>query len=85
MPTYLLITIPLPLYDGFLEKLDMSSRAYEIMMAASLERTRSDDHFTRAMKILCRADEAELLLDHANRLYPDAAPDITRAIRSAGA
>jgi len=74
----------LPLYDGFLEKLEMSSRAYEIMIGATIERTRSEGHFARAMKILCRADEAEMLLDHANRLYPGAAPAINKAIDSSG-
>ena len=68
-----------------MEKLEMSSRANEIMITGSIERTTSDGHFTRAMKIQCRADEAEMLLDHANRLYPGAAPDIIRAIDSAGA
>ncbi len=81
MAHYLLIEMPLPRYDGFVGKLEVPSRAYDIMIAASLDHRPSNDRFTRTMKILCKMEKAEMLLDLANVLYPEAAPDITTAIK----
>ena len=48
-----------------------------------IERRKSEGHYVRTMRIVCRENEAEILLDLANKLYPDAAPDIRKAIDSA--
>ena len=32
------------------------------------------------LKVTCEIEEAKMLLDLANRIYPDAVPDIRRAI-----
>jgi hypothetical protein len=57
----------------------------EILMNGCYDRETKDGLCERAMKILCTEDEARKLLDIANRLYPDAAEDITRSINVARA
>ena len=74
--------MPLDCYDGFVWKLDPISRAYEIIKC----RDRAPEirgTLVRTMRIACRENEAEILLDLANKLYPDTAPDIRKAIDSA--
>jgi hypothetical protein len=78
----LLITMPLDRYDGLMWKVSKFSRVYEIMQNASIEPCLSDDHFAPTTKLLCRLDEAEILLNLASRVYPNAIPDIARAIDS---
>jgi hypothetical protein len=78
----LLITMPLDRYDRLMWKVGKFSRAYEIMQNASIEPCLSDDHFVRTTKLLCRLDEAKMLLNLASRVYPTAIPDIARAIDS---
>jgi hypothetical protein len=58
------------------------SRVYEIMQNASIEPCLSDDQFAPTTKLLCRLDEAKMLLNLASRVYPNAIPDIARAIDS---
>ena len=53
------------------------------MKNAVVERTEQDGQFVRTARILCEKGEVEILLDHAKRLYPNAAPDIRKAIDSA--
>ena len=84
MAVYLTIAMPLNHYDGFMKKLDASSRACEIMKNAVVERTEQDGQFVRTARILCEKGEVEMLLDHAKRLYPDALPDIRKAVDAAG-
>ena len=84
MATYLTIAMPLDCYDGFMSKLDPSSRAYQIMKDAVIERRESDDHYVGTMKIACPENEIKMLLDLANRLYPGAALAINKAIDSPG-
>ena len=81
----LLITMPLDRYDRLMWKVSKFSRAYEIMQNASIEPCLSDDHFVRTAKLLCRLDEAKMLLNLASRAYPNAIPDIARAIDSTNA
>jgi len=54
------------------------------MKNAVVERTEQDGQFVRTARILCEKGEVEILLDHAKRLYPNAAPDIRKAIDPAG-
>src|SRR5512146_993278 len=79
----LTLTIPLRRYDTFMEKLETSSRAHEILMNGRYNRQPNGDHFERTMEILCNIEEAEMLLDLALRLYPDVVQDIGRDIDSA--
>src|SRR6266403_202367 len=84
MATYLTIAMPLDCYDGFMSKLDPASQAYQIMKDAVIERREFNDHYVGTMRITCPENEIEMLLDHANRLYPGAAPAINKAIDSPG-
>lgn len=81
----LLITMPLDRYDRLMWKVSRFSRVFEIMQNATIEPALSDDHFVRTTKLLCRLDEAKMLLNLASRVYPKAIPDIARAIDSTNA
>ncbi len=78
----LMITMPLDRYDRLMWKVSKFSRVYETMQNASIEPCLSDDHFAPTTKLLCRLDEAKMLLDLASRVYPNGIPDIARAIDS---
>ena len=52
-------------------------------MSGVFERQTKSDHFERVMKIMCTDSEAAMLLDVANRIYPDIAPDIAGHIAHA--
>ena len=69
MATYLTIAMPLDCYDGFMSKLDPSSRAYQIMKDAVIERRESDDHYVGAMRIACPENEIKMLLLGAGESY----------------
>jgi hypothetical protein len=81
----LLIAMPLDRYDRLMWKVSKFSRVYEIMQNASIEPGLSDDHFVCTTKLVCRLDEAKMLLNLASRVYPNAIPDIARAIDSTSA
>ena len=49
-------------------------------MSGVFERQTKSDHFERVMKIICTDSEAAMLLDAANRIYPDIAPEIARSL-----
>ena len=80
---YLILTIPLDRYDAFVKKIEISSPAYEVLRKAVFERQTKSDHFERIMNVICNGREAEMLLDLANHVYPDIAPDIARHITRA--
>jgi len=80
---YLILTIPLDRYDAFVKKIEIPSPAYEVLRKAVFERQIRDDHFERIMNVMCNGWEAEMLLDLANRVYPDIAGDIARQIARA--
>ena len=73
----LILSKPLNQYDTFVRKMDPSSQECHILMSGVFERQTKSDHFERVMKIMCTDSEAAMLLDVANRIYPDIAPDIT--------
>jgi hypothetical protein len=83
---YLVLTIPLNQYDTFVRKIDPSSQESHILISGVFERQAKSDHFERFMHIMCTVSEAAMLLDVANQLYPDIAPEIARYIaRATGA
>jgi hypothetical protein len=45
-----------------------------------IERQTTRDHFERIMNIMCKDSEVAMLLDLANQIYPDIAPDIAAHI-----
>lgn len=70
-------------YDTFVKKIDRASQAYQILMNGVFERQTKGDHFDRVMNIMCKDSEAAMLLDLANQLYPEIAPDIATHIARA--
>jgi hypothetical protein len=80
---YLILTIPLDRYDAFVKKIEITSPAHEVLRKAVLERQIRDDHFERIMNVICNGREAEMLLDLANHVYPDIAPELARHIARA--
>ena len=76
----MIIEISLDHYDRFLEKCDASSREYEILKNALIVSHRKDGHYERIIEIACEVAEAQMLLDIARRLYPDAVSAIAKAI-----
>ena len=79
----LILSKPLNQYDTFVRKMDPSSQECHILMSGVFERQTKSDHFERVMKIMCTDSEAAMLLDVANRIYPDIAPDIAGHIAHA--
>ena len=80
---FLRLTIPLNQYDTFVKKIDTASPAYEVLRKGVFERQIKSDHFERVMNVMCDAWEAEMLLDLANHVYPDIAPEIAGHIARA--
>jgi hypothetical protein len=79
---FLILTIPLNQYDTFVKKIDTASPAYEFLRKGVFERQIKGDHFERVMNVMCDAWEAETLLDLANQVYPDIAPEIVDCLVS---
>jgi len=77
---YLVLTIALNQYDTFVRTIDPSSQESHILMSGVFERQTKSDHFERVMKIIRTDSEAAMLLDAANRIYPDIAPEIARSL-----
>jgi hypothetical protein len=74
------IELSLGLYDGFVDKCDPTSREYVLLKNGIVIRRPKADHFERIMEVHCDFQEAKELLDLARRIYPDAVPDIEKAI-----
>ena len=75
---YLVLKVPLAQYDTLLKKVDPASRVEELLKQASFEREDKKGHFERHMKILCKKEEALMLLQIAERLCSEIIPAISR-------
>jgi hypothetical protein len=76
------VTLDRTTYCGFVRKLSLYSLPYQIMRNLIPDPSWSDADPIPVMKVTCEIEEARVLLDLANRVYPDAAPDISKAIDS---
>ena len=76
----ILIEMHVAIYDGFIDKLERTSRAYAVLKNGLIVADSDAGDNERVLEIACDRDEATLLLDSATRLYPDAAPVIAAAI-----
>jgi hypothetical protein len=76
----IVIEMSLPIYDGFIDRCDPASKEYAILKNSSITRRPKADHFDRLAEIHCDVEQAKWLLDLARRVYPDAVPDIEKAI-----
>jgi hypothetical protein len=77
------IEMPLPVYDGFVDKCDQSSREYAILKNGLIIRRPKGDHFERIVEIACDMDDADKLFLLASRVYPEALENIIKAIAQA--
>jgi hypothetical protein len=69
-------------YDLFVAECDITSREYTILKNGIVTRDQQTGADRRTIEILCDREEADQLLDTATRLYPDAVPEIEKAIAS---
>jgi hypothetical protein len=67
-------------YYRLLAKCEMSSREYAIMKNSILEHESEHAQDSGTFTIVCEVGEAKMLLNHANRVYPDAIADIEQSI-----
>jgi hypothetical protein len=77
---HVIIEMPLPVYDGFIDQCDQSSREYAILKNGVIIRRPKGDHFERIVEIRCDTEEADKLLLLASKSYPEAVQYIARAI-----
>jgi hypothetical protein len=77
---HVIIEMPLPVYDGFIDKCDQSSREYAILKNGLIVRRSKGDHFERILEIRCDTEEADKLTLLASKSYPEALEDIIKAI-----
>ena len=75
-----LIEMPEEHYDLLVAECNITSREYSILKNGVVTRDQQSGSDRRMIEILCETEEADQLLDIANRLYPSAVPDIVKAI-----
>jgi hypothetical protein len=80
---HVIIEMLLPVYDGFVDKCDQSSREYAILKNGLIIRRPKGDHFERILEINCDKDDADKLFLLASRVYPEALEEIIKAIARA--
>jgi hypothetical protein len=77
---HVIIEMLLPVYDGFVDKCDQSSREYAVLKNGLIIRRPKGDHFERIVEIKCDMDDADKLFLLASKVYPEALEDIIKAI-----
>jgi hypothetical protein len=78
----IIIEMPIPVYDGFVDKCDQASREYEMLKNAFIVRRPKGDRYEENVEIRCDLEEANKLLSLATQIYPNAVADISRGIAS---
>ena len=74
------IEMSLPIHNGFLKKCGPECPEYETLKNGMILRRPEEDEFERIVQIRCDLERAKILLDLAAEIYPDAVPDIEKAI-----
>jgi hypothetical protein len=77
--TTVVIQLPAEHYDLFVAACDITSPEYTILKNNLVARHQSPDE-QPTVEILCDMDEAKLLLETAQRVYPEAVPFIEDAL-----
>jgi hypothetical protein len=67
-------------YDRLLASCRPSSREYDILKNGLVVRRVKNGKYERVVEIFAEMREAQLLLAHANKICPAAAPAITKAM-----
>ncbi|TMA93666.1 MAG: hypothetical protein E6J74_17700 [Deltaproteobacteria bacterium] len=76
----IVIEMSLPVYDGFMDQCPPSHPEYETLKNGVIVRRSKGNRFERILEIHCSVERAKSLLDLAKQVYPDAVPDIEKAI-----
>jgi hypothetical protein len=79
----LLVSMPVEIYDGLLQKCSKLSREYLILKNGIVRRDGEENSAAPMVEILCEAPRAKFLLDFATLVYPPATPYIERSINLA--
>jgi hypothetical protein len=77
------ILMPLPIFDGFVDKCDKDSREFAIFESGVVIRISKVNHFEHLVEIPCDIVDADRLLFLATTVYPEAVDDIAKAIAAA--
>jgi hypothetical protein len=75
-----IIEIPLPAYDRFVEQCEESSREYEVLKNGLILRQPKGHDFERFVKIDCTLEDAKKLLLLANKICPEVVVAIAKGI-----
>ena len=79
----LYITMPLPVYEGFVDKCDQASCEYAILKNGLILRRRENGHDERVIEIRSDLKDADELLSLAIKIYSDAVTYIKKGIAAA--
>lgn len=82
MPMAILVTMPVEIYDGLLDKCSVLSREYLILKNGVVRRD-LNGNAGATVEILCEAPRAKFLRDFATLVYPEAVSYIEDSINSA--
>jgi hypothetical protein len=74
------IEMSLPLYDRFVDRFNSTSKEYAVLKNGIIIRREREDHYERILEIYCDVEEAKGLLNLARNVFPDAVPEIEKAI-----
>ena len=73
----ILVDIPMDDYNNFLQRCDATRPEYEMLKNGVITHDRKK---RPAVEILCEVKDAELILDLATAIYPDAVPHVQESI-----
>jgi hypothetical protein len=76
----MVIELAIDHHDRLLAPCDPSSRGYNILKNGLVVRRVKNGKYVRVMEIFAEMREAQLLLAHAHKICPAAAPAITKAM-----
>jgi hypothetical protein len=68
------------LYDGFVDRCNPASKGYALLKNGIIVRREKDNHYERILEMHCDVDEAKGLLNLGRNIFPDAVPEIEKAI-----
>jgi hypothetical protein len=74
------IEMSLLLYDRFVDQCNPASKEYALVKNGIIVQRGKDNHYERILEIYCDVEEAKGLLNLARNMFPDAVPEIEKAI-----
>lgn len=74
------IEMTLPHYDRFVDRCNPASKEYALLKNGIIVRHEKDNQYERILEIHCDVEEAKGLLTLGRNVFPDAVPEIEKAI-----